>query len=147
MNAKARRRRLWQWLPPAAAIAVSVALVGGAQPRETDQWAVHSVTRDSTRGTRITAPSSNRHASASAAWCGTASRQDATPNVVSGFPTHWIYATPSDDADGFTTYASVIQSDAESIDAWWRSQDPTRIPRNDLAQFSCGTQWTSRRFG
>ena len=123
-----------------AAIAVVAAVVGGPQPREAGWQAVHSVTRDSMRGTRIAVPSSNRQASESAAWCGTPSPQDVMPNVASGYPTHWIYATPSDEADGFTTYANVMQSDAESIDAWWRSQDPTRMPRNDLAQFSCGTQ-------
>ena len=33
-----------------------------------------------------------------------------------------------------------MQGDAESIDAWWRGQDPLRTPRNDLAPFSCGSQ-------
>jgi hypothetical protein len=123
-----------------AAIVVVAAVVCGPQPRE-DRWqAVHSVTRDSMRGARIAAPPGIRQATESAAWCGTPSPQDVTPNVVSGYPTHWIYAAPSVEADGFTTYANVMQSDAESIDDWWRSQDPTRMPRNDLAQFSCGTQ-------
>jgi hypothetical protein len=123
-----------------AASVVAAAVVVGPQPREARWQAVHSVTRDSIRGTRIAAPSSNRQASPSAAWCGTPSRQDQTPNVVSGYPTHWIYATPSDEADGLTTYANAMQSDAEAIDAWWRSQDPSRMPRNDLTQFSCGVQ-------
>jgi hypothetical protein len=33
-----------------------------------------------------------------------------------------------------------MQTDAESIDAWWRREDPTRTPRNDLAQLQCGQQ-------
>jgi hypothetical protein len=33
-----------------------------------------------------------------------------------------------------------MQSDAEQIDAWWRREDPTRVPRNDVATFPCGTQ-------
>ena len=41
---------------------------------------------------------------------------------------------------GSRRVASVMQSDAEQMDGWWRGQDPTRTPRNDLATFSCGTQ-------
>ena len=33
-----------------------------------------------------------------------------------------------------------MQTDAEETDAWWRAQDATRVPRNDLAQFACGQQ-------
>jgi hypothetical protein len=33
-----------------------------------------------------------------------------------------------------------MQTDAESIDTWWRSQDANRTPRNDLAQLTCGIQ-------
>jgi hypothetical protein len=33
-----------------------------------------------------------------------------------------------------------MQSDAEQIDSWWRGQDSTRAPRNDLAAFPCGTE-------
>lgn len=123
-----------------AAIVFAAAVVYGPQPREARWQAVHPVTRDSMRGARIASPPSIRQARESAAWCGTPSPRDVTPNVVSGYPTHWIFAAPSNEADGFTTYANVMQSDAESIDAWWRSRDPTRMPRNDLAQFSCGTQ-------
>ncbi len=53
---------------------------------------------------------------------------------------HWVYAIPSDGADRLASYGSAMQADAESIDAWWRSQDPLRAPRNDLAPFSCGLQ-------
>jgi hypothetical protein len=33
-----------------------------------------------------------------------------------------------------------MQTDAEEIDTWWRTQDPTRLLRNDVAQFACGLQ-------
>ena len=33
-----------------------------------------------------------------------------------------------------------MQTDWETIDSWWRGQDPARAPRSDLAQFSCGNQ-------
>lgn len=76
----------------------------------------------------------------SATWCGTPSQVDATPNVVAGNPVHWIYAIPSDGEDRFSSFASVMQTDWETIDSWWRSQDPARTPRSDLTQFSCGSQ-------
>jgi len=76
----------------------------------------------------------------SATWCGTPSELDSRPNGVSGNPVHWIYAIPSDGPDRFSTFASRMQTDWETIDAWWRGQDPTRAPRSDLAQFSCGSQ-------
>ncbi len=53
---------------------------------------------------------------------------------------HWVYALPSDGQDRLSSVANVMQTDAEQIDAWWRSQDATRLPRNDLAPFSCGLQ-------
>ena len=69
-----------------------------------------------------------------------ASELDTKPNVVAGNPVHWIYAIPSDGPDQFTTFASRMQTDWETIDSWWRGQDPARAPRSDLAQFSCGNQ-------
>jgi hypothetical protein len=77
---------------------------------------------------------------AAATWCGTPQQADLTPNILAGFPVHWIYALPSDGADRFTTYANAMQTDAESVDAWWRREDSTRTPRNDLAPLSCGPQ-------
>jgi hypothetical protein len=74
------------------------------------------------------------------AWCGTAATADRAPNVVAGNPVRWVYAIPSDGGDGLAALASVMQADAEQIDAWWRGQDPARAPRNDVAAFSCGTQ-------
>jgi len=74
------------------------------------------------------------------AWCGSASQSDRVPNVVAGNPIHWIYLLPSDGPDDLGSVATVMQSDAEQIDAWWRGQDSARAPRNDLAAFPCGTQ-------
>jgi len=74
------------------------------------------------------------------AWCGPAAQQDREPNAVAGNPVHWVYLIPSDGADNLGSVATVMQSDAEQIDAWWRGQDSTRLPRNDLATFPCGTQ-------
>jgi Divergent InlB B-repeat domain len=79
-------------------------------------------------------------ARAAATWCGTPSQIDTTPNAIAGNAVHWIYAIPSDGEDRFATFASVMQTDAETIDAWWRSQDPTRAPRGDVAPFACGLQ-------
>jgi Divergent InlB B-repeat domain len=77
---------------------------------------------------------------AAAAWCGSAAQADRVPNGVAGNPVHWVYLIPSDGADNLGAVASTMQSDAEQIDAWWRGQDSTRAPRNDIAPFSCGTQ-------
>jgi hypothetical protein len=85
-------------------------------------------------------PAARTRARTSAVWCGASSQVDLTPNALAGFPVHWIYVIPSDGQDRLSTFASVMQTDAEAIDAWWRTQDSTRVPRNDLTQFSCGVQ-------
>jgi hypothetical protein len=77
---------------------------------------------------------------AATAWCGQASQADRVPNGIAGNPIHWVYLIPSDGADNLGAIASVMQADAEQIDAWWRGQDATRTPRNDIATFSCGPQ-------
>lgn len=74
------------------------------------------------------------------AWCGAASQTDRVPNVVAGNPIHWVYMVPSDGPDDLASLASVMQSDADQIDAWWRREDPARTPRNDVASFPCGAQ-------
>jgi len=79
-------------------------------------------------------------AQATATWCGTSSQVDLTPNVVAGNPVHWVYAIPSDGQDRLSSLANTMQTDAEAIDAWWRTQDTTRVPRNDLTELSCGLQ-------
>ena len=53
---------------------------------------------------------------------------------------HWVYAIPSDGQDRLASVASMMQTNAEEIDVWWRGQDPSRVPRNDLASFPCGDQ-------
>ena len=75
-----------------------------------------------------------------AAWCGAAAQTDRAPNVVAGNPIHWVYVIPSDGPDNLGGLAAVMQSDAEQIDSWWRGQDPSRTPRNDVASFPCGSQ-------
>jgi hypothetical protein len=96
---------------------------------------VHEVTTAAAMPQAIRVP-----AAAAATWCGTATAEDLVPNVVAGNPVHWIYAIPSDGPDRFATFASVLQTDAEAIDAWWRREDPVRTLRSDLARFTCGTQ-------
>jgi len=86
-----------------------------------------------------TLPSTARSV-AQTTWCGTGAQADRAPNGVAGNPIHWVYVIPSDGADNLSGLASVMQSDAEQIDGWWRGQDPTRTPRNDVAPFSCGAQ-------
>jgi hypothetical protein len=75
-----------------------------------------------------------------ATWCGDAAQADRVPNGVAGNPIHWVYVIPSDGADNLSAMGSVMQTDAEQIDSWWISQDPTRTPRNDVTTFSCGAQ-------
>jgi hypothetical protein len=79
-------------------------------------------------------------ARATATWCGAAAQADRAPNGIAGNPVHWVYVIPSDGADNLASLGSVMQSDAEEIDGWWKGQDPTRTPRNDVATFSCGVQ-------
>ena len=79
-------------------------------------------------------------ASAATAWCGAAASSDRVPNGVAGNPVHWVYLVPVDGVDDLAAVANVMQSDAEQIDSWWRGQDATRTPRNDVTTFSCGSQ-------
>ncbi len=53
---------------------------------------------------------------------------------------HWVYLIPSDGTDSLGAVANAMQSDADQVDAWWRGQDASRVPRNDVTTFSCGTQ-------
>jgi Divergent InlB B-repeat domain len=69
-------------------------------------------------------------------WCGNdVAQSNREPEVVAGNQIHVIYAYPADGADRFAAVASPIVTDLESIDAWWRSQDPTRTPRFDQFAF------------
>jgi hypothetical protein len=125
-----------------AALALCVALAAGAGAGARNApgaRTLDTLTVGEARGASF-APVAGRSARATATWCGTATRTDLVPNAVAGNPVHWIYAIPSDGPDRSSTYASAMETDAESIDAWWRTSDPTRTLRSDLASFPCGTQ-------
>jgi List-Bact-rpt repeat protein len=127
---------------PIALLALALGLVSGAatQPGAASRWAVHDLELAEARALLPGVPAAMRSARSSATWCGTARQTDHAPNAVAGNPVHWIYAIPADGQDGFSTWASAMQADAESIDAWWRANDPARTLRSDLAQFACGQQ-------
>ncbi len=88
----------------------------------------------------IDARSASARPAAATAWCGAAAQADRVPNAVAGNPVHWVYLIPSDGTDSLGAVANAMQSDADQVDAWWRGQDPSRVPRNDMTTFSCGTQ-------
>ena len=115
-----------------AALAAALATTGASASTAT--VTVRNVTADDL------APRSAGASVLQAAWCGQAAQADRAPNAVAGNPIHWVYVIPSDGADNLSVLASVMQSDAEQIDGWWRGQDPARTPRNDVAPFSCGAQ-------
>jgi Divergent InlB B-repeat domain len=117
---------------PALVLALVVAALGQPRPAET-LVPLSTVTADEL-------PARSLAARQAATWCGSATQADRVPNAVAGNPIHWVYAIPSDGADNLGGLASVMQTDAEQIDGWWRGQDPTRTPRNDVATFSCGVQ-------
>lgn len=119
----------------AGILAAAVAIAAGAGPARSESN--RSGVQDVTRGSMAVVPVASRTA---ATWCGTASQLDRAPNVVAGHPVHWVYAIPSDGQDRLSEVGSVMQTDAEEIDAWWRAQDPTRVLRNDLTTFACGQQ-------
>ena len=72
---------------------------------------------------------------AASGWCGTGESTVDRPDVVAGPQVHAIYAVPADGADNFAQVAGAMADDSVSIDTWWRSQDPTRTVRFDLAAF------------
>ena len=119
-----------RWAAVVAAALVAIPAGAGAS-------VAPSPVQDVTAADLATAPSVT---AAPAAWCGAAATADRAPNAVAGNPIHWVYALPSDGADNLGGLASVMQADAEQIDGWWRGQDPTRVPRNDVASFPCGAQ-------
>jgi hypothetical protein len=76
------------------------------------------------------------------AWCGTDEVAADRPDVVAERQIHVIYAYPSDSPDRFFTVARDIVRDLAGVDTWWRSQDPTRTPRFDVASFAdCDTEF------
>ena len=69
------------------------------------------------------------------AWCGPDESARDRPDLVAGNQIHVVYAYPTDGADRFDDMARVIVRDLAGVDTWWRSQDPLRTPRFDLAVF------------
>jgi len=114
------------------ALAAALASTGASAP--TAAMTVTNVTADDIP------PRASTARVAQAAWCGQAAQADRAPNAVAGNPIHWVYVIPSDGLDNLSGLASVMQSDSEQIDGWWRGQDPARTPRNDVTPFSCGPQ-------
>jgi hypothetical protein len=86
-------------------------------------------------GAALAALAGAPHASA-AVWCGTDTTASDRADAVTGAQVHLVYAVAADGANNFGAFASEIASDAESVDAWWRRQDPARTPRFDLATFA-----------
>ncbi len=117
-------------------LAFGVVLGTGRTATGADLDATLTVVRSAT----LTATAPAASARAAATWCGTPAQRDASPNAVAGYPVRWIYAIPADGQDRFSNFANVMQTDWETIDSWWRREDPSRAPRADLAQFACGLQ-------
>ena len=70
-------------------------------------------------------------------WCGGAQQADKDrADTVNGLQWHVIYAVAADSPERFAALASGISTDIAAIAAWWTAQDPTRVPRFDLAAFA-----------
>jgi Divergent InlB B-repeat domain len=125
-----------------AAVALAAALLGllgtGAQAR--GEAETHELTYVQTTTSVDADRLPTVRTRAAATWCGQPTQADLVPNLVAGYPVHWIYAVPSDGADRLAAVANQMQTDAEEVDAWWRREDPARAPRNDLTQLPCGAQ-------
>ncbi|HVU79493.1 MAG TPA: hypothetical protein VHC67_18100 [Gaiellaceae bacterium] len=72
-------------------------------------------------------------------WCGTGSATVDRPDVVTGQQIHAIVALPADAPDTFVDDANHLQTDVDSINAWWVTQDATREPRWDVATYPGGS--------
>jgi len=119
-------------LAAVAVLAAAVSSVGAGASKPS--MVVQDVTLDDATSQPVAA------SVAQAEWCGEAAQANRVPNGIAGNPIHWVYVIPSDGADNLSVLGSVMQSDAEQIDGWWRGQDSTRAPRNDVTTFSCGSQ-------
>ena len=69
-------------------------------------------------------------------WCGSGEQMTNRPDTVTGRQIRAVVAIPADGADTFQVSAGQIADDVASFSAWWTGQDPTRVPRFDLADFS-----------
>jgi hypothetical protein len=74
-----------------------------------------------------------------AGWCGSGETATNRPDLVTGAQVHAIVAAPADGADTFVADANRLSDDVASMSAWWTGQDPTRVPRYDVAAFPGGT--------
>lgn len=73
-------------------------------------------------------------------WCGAGSSGvDRLPDATPGFAVHVAYVRPPGAPDRLAEWAPRLVGDVAAIDAWWRSQDPTRAPRFDLFPFACSS--------
>ena len=140
MNAEVQRLRGMALRAAMLLLCFVLAAAASAAHERGERWVVHDLTRQQAKTLVSSSPAARTPARTAATWCGTPTQADLAPNALAGNPVHWVYAIPSDGPDRFSSYGSQMQTDAESIDAWWRSQDPLRAPRNDLAPFSCGSQ-------
>jgi hypothetical protein len=70
-----------------------------------------------------------------AAWCGSGETASDRPDAVTARQVHAVVALPADAPDTFPDNANQLADDVTSMVGWWAGQDPTRIPRFDLAVF------------
>ena len=75
-------------------------------------------------------------------WCGPGESLRDLPDLVVGQQIHVVYAYPTDSPDRFDDVIRSIVRDLAGVDTWWRSQDPLRTPRFDLAAFpDCNSEF------
>jgi hypothetical protein len=74
-----------------------------------------------------------------AGWCGSGETATDRPDLLTGAQVHAIVVLPADGADSFAADASRVSDDVASMSTWWTGQDPTRVPRYDLAAFPGGS--------
>lgn len=74
-----------------------------------------------------------------ASWCGSGETQTDRPDLTTGYQAHAVVMQPADAPDNFVADANRMADDAASVSNWWVAQDPTRVPRFDLAAFPSGT--------
>jgi len=68
-------------------------------------------------------------------WCGNGELAADRTDIVTGRQIHTVVAIPAGAPDTFAVTADQLQTDVDSVDAWWVGQDATRRPRFDLANF------------
>jgi hypothetical protein len=74
-----------------------------------------------------------------ASWCGSGETQTDRPDLTTGYQVHALVMQPADAADNFAADANRMADDVASVSNWWLGQDPTRVPRFDLAAFPGGS--------